>query len=82
VRLVLDLLFIETIDFTLTIPEGNRCQATGRTMEDSFRYALELKGIELMDYGSVQFVRTPTGYSVQGRSKAWRERTERQTVPR
>lgn len=81
-RLVMDLLFLETIDIKLTAAQGRRCMATAYSVEDSLRMALELKGIELIDYGTVVFVPTAVGYTVQARSKAWRERAERQTVQR
>lgn len=78
----MDLLFLESIDFFVDETTGRRCMATAPTIEDSFRMALETVGIELDSYGTVQFVPTKGGFTVQGRSKAWREKAERQTQPR
>jgi hypothetical protein len=78
----MDLLFLEELDVKLNAAQGRRCMATAYSVEDSLRMALEIKGIELVDYGTVVFVPTAHGYTVQARSKAWREKAERKTAPR
>lgn len=78
----MDLLFLEAIDFKVDEATGRRCMATAQCIEDSFRLALETVGIELDSYGTVQFVPVKGGFIVQGRSKAWREKAERQTQSR
>jgi hypothetical protein len=92
-RQVQDLLFIETLDFSLPLTKGEMCVRTARAMSEAALLACQLVGIELVDYESVLFV--PHRYTqahaqagvkafqdetrVQLRSKAWRERVERQT---
>jgi hypothetical protein len=78
----MDLLFLESLDVRVTTEQGRRCLAASRSVEDSLRQALELVGLELVDYGTVQFRPTPKGYTVEARSKAWREKAERKTVAR
>lgn len=81
-RLVMDLLFLEELDFRVDEATGRRCMAVAQSIEESFRMALETIGIELDSYGTVQFVPVKGGFIVQGRSKAWREKAERKTQSR
>jgi hypothetical protein len=95
VRLVQDLLFLEELDFGISLVDGARCLNTTKSMRDAAASACELVGLELVDYDSCVFRQvgikighhgigdpiplTPSWMSVRLRSRAWRERTERYT---
>lgn len=87
-RLVMDLLFIEELDFQISLDQGMRCIHTTKSVEDAAARACALVGIELVDYHSCVFRAAQRGLlgvtptveyrtDVKLRSKAWRERTER-----
>jgi len=81
-RLVLDVIFLEALDFQLDKTEWKRCQVE-RSQEEVLRAALVLVGLELIDYGS--FVAKPYGLlsvTIDVYSKAYRERAERATASR
>jgi hypothetical protein len=90
-RLVMDVLFVDEVDFDIPAADGYRHMAVGESMEEALRAAMAQKGIELIDYDTVQF-KFPTvtqggtaahlsGMSkvcrVEARSKAWKEKAER-----
>lgn len=76
----MDVLFVDEVDVEISVTEGRRCLAVAESMEESLRTALALKGIELIDYGTVQFrfpAARPGVCVVEARSKAWREKIQR-----
>lgn len=90
-RLVQDLLFIETLDFVIALDDAHRFQQTARSWGEAAVEACAAVGIELTDWHTALFVPLPAVSvlmpinlcSVRLRSKAWRERTERfGTAPR
>lgn len=93
-RLVMDVLFLESLEFTLPILTYAPCRVAP-SMEEILRSAMVRAGIELIDYGS--FTATTVmpaatnGGIIDGNlatvefavfSKAYRERTERNAMAR
>ena len=78
-RLVLDQLFIDTLDFKIPLVTARRCDATNRTMADVLKAACAEIGIELIDYETGRFV-TFGGSDVTQvhlQSRAYNERVAR-----
>ena len=73
----MDLLFIQTLDFSVPIADGMRFLHCTKTLADAFREACALVGIELVDYHSVIFTPAGARMLVAGRSKAWCEKMQR-----
>lgn len=86
-RLVMDVLFCDTVEFELPVLEWNRCR-TAVSQEEVLRSAMLEAGIELIDYGSFMTLiiadTTAIGRHIQVRaySKAWRSRLEREAYAR
>jgi hypothetical protein len=89
-RLVLDTLFLETLQFQIPHVIATRCRIAP-SREDELRQLMELVGIELIDYGSftVQPCMPPARRdrleswdAVNAYSRAYRERAERAAAPR
>lgn len=81
-RHVLDVLFIETLHFSLPPVEFAACNSAF-SREEVLRKAMECIGIELIDYGSWTQVLTQGGrVKISACSKAYRERAERATASR
>jgi hypothetical protein len=80
-RLVLDVLFLDHLEFSLSTLDYSRC-STAWSREEVLRKALEGIGLELIDYGS--FIVQPRGAwrRIEVYSKAYRERAERATLSR
>lgn len=90
-RLVMDVLFLETLSFRLRHVTVAHCQIAP-SREEILRRLLAEVGIELIDYGSfavqpLPVVRTPDQAPIavdmiNAFSKAYRERAERATASR
>lgn len=94
-RLVQDQIFLEQLDFEISLEQGFRCIHTTKSMASGARAACEIVGLELIDYESCVFTPQQGGIQNHGigevipiklpymtvrlRSKAWRERAERFT---
>jgi hypothetical protein len=80
-RLVLDVLFLDHVEFSLSTLDYSQC-AIAWSQEEVLRKALEHVGMELIDYGS--FIVQPRGAQrrIEVYSKAYRERAERATLSR
>lgn len=78
-RLVIDTLFLETLEFRMATGAWNQC-SVAPSREESLREAMETVGLELIDYGSFTAVPIPyphLGVRVSAYSRAYRERAER-----
>jgi hypothetical protein len=82
VRLVQDLVFLEALDFTIPTEIAQRARAGAPSIEEAVWEAASQVGLEVVDYGSVVWHPLGTQVEVRLRSRAWRERAERQTVAR
>jgi hypothetical protein len=87
-RMVMDVMFLEVLEFTLPIATYAPCRVAS-SMEEILRQAMTAVGIELIDYGSftaTTVMPAPVNGVVDGAkatveisaySKAYRERMER-----
>lgn len=84
-RMVMDLCFLEVLEFTL-LPIEMALVRCARSQEGVLRGAMATVGLELLDYGSFTAVALNlpdvTAYRVTAYSKAWREKAERATASR
>lgn len=81
-RIVLDVLFCETIHFSLLAADFAACNCAF-SREEILRKAMERVGIELIDYGNWTQALTQEGrIRISACSKAYRERAERATASR
>ena len=85
--MVLDVMFLEVFEFTLSLADWSRCSAAW-SQEEALRAGMECVGIELIDYGSY-VVRPLSAPAPRGStrliiaySKAYRERAEREAAGR
>lgn len=79
-RLVFDVLFLEHVTFKVAVKDYAYCR-TGHSREEVLRKAMELVGLELVEYDS--FTDTPVvgeGVRVHAYSLAFRERAERDSA--
>jgi len=78
-RLVMDQLFIDTLDFQVPVATARRCDATAGSMAEALKAACAEVGIELIDYETGRFV-THGGADVtlvSLQSRAYNERMRR-----
>lgn len=82
-RLVLDVMFLETLQFRMLVDHYRVC-AIAPSREEVLRRCLESKGIELIDYDSwtVQPLGSTQMIDIRVYSRAYRERLERATASR
>jgi len=92
-RLVMDTLFCDEVNFALSIAEYAPCRVAP-SMEDILRASMAAVGLELIDYGSftaTTFMPAERGGVIDGSqvtvqfnvySRAYRQRAEREAAPR
>lgn len=76
-RLVMDLLFVEELEFAIpTQPEGAQLAQTW-SREEALTQACAAAGLELVDYGSGHWLNQGTRTRVFLYSKAWLDKSRR-----
>lgn len=77
-HLILDQLYVETLDFEIPREVATRAYATTPTMADAFKAVCEHIGLELIDYESGRLVFPGPPFStvarLELRSRAWNAR--------
>ena len=78
-KLVLDQIFADTVEFVVPVEVARRCLFATKSIGEAFTQACAYVGLELIEFDSVRFLTLPHGEvtTVTGHSRLWRERIAR-----